>query len=174
MPSLTIREFLIIEVRRFVESACRIRGVRRIALIGSLTTPKNNPKDADVLVYIDQNVNLKSLAFAGGQFKGRTQTRNCGADIFLADPQGQYLGRTCHWRDCRPGIRVVCRALHCGRRQYLYDDLVDLRLPPSVVELPALELWPAIIRRGSLPPDLDVLIDALSSNQADRRPKAKQ
>ena len=49
---LTIRAFLLVEVQRFIERACTCPGVRRIALIGSLTTDKENPKDADVLVTV--------------------------------------------------------------------------------------------------------------------------
>ena len=50
------------------------------------------------------------------------QSQN-GGDIFLAGPKGNYLGRTCHWKNCGPGIRMSCDALHCGQRHYLHDDL---------------------------------------------------
>ena len=94
----TIRSFLLTEVLRFVQHACDCPGVQRIALVGSLTKNRNDPKDADVLVTVDNEADLTSLAAAGRTLKGRAQSRNKGADIFLSDPTGNYIGRTCHWR----------------------------------------------------------------------------
>ena len=91
------------EVLRFVERARNCPGVRRIALVGSLIGDKHNPKDADVLVTVDDDADLACLATAGRGLKGRAQSRNKGADVFLADPSGTYIGRICHWRECRPG-----------------------------------------------------------------------
>lgn len=87
-----IRAFLLTEVRRFAERARAYPGVRRIALIGSLARDKDDPKDADVLVTVDDDADLTSLATAGRRLKGRAQSRNKGADIFLADPSGNYIG----------------------------------------------------------------------------------
>ena len=105
-----------------------ILGVRRIALIGSLTTDKENPKDADVLVTVDDDADLTQLATSGRRLKGHAQSRNKGADIFLADPSGRYIGRICSWRECYPGKRMSCDARHCGRRAFLHDDLDDVTL----------------------------------------------
>jgi len=56
MPSDgSTRSFLISEVQRFMERARNIRGVRRIALVGSLATANANPKDADLLIWIDDD-----------------------------------------------------------------------------------------------------------------------
>jgi hypothetical protein len=77
-----LREFLLREVLRFVRTASTIPGVTRIALVGSLATTKPNPKDADVLVSVTDDVDLARLATAGRTLKGRAQTRNSGADIF--------------------------------------------------------------------------------------------
>ena len=96
-----LREFLLREVLRFVRTASTIPGVTRIALVGSLATMKANPKDADVLVSVTDDVDLARLATAGRTLKGRAQTRNSGADIFLADSEG-CIGRICHWRECWP------------------------------------------------------------------------
>ena len=90
-----IRAFLLAEVQRFAERACTCLGVRRIALVGSLTTDKENPKDADVLVTVDDDADLVPLATLGRRLKGHAQSRNKGADIFLADPSGRYIGRIC-------------------------------------------------------------------------------
>ena len=131
---LTIRDDLLSEVRRFVERARVCPGVRRIVLIGSLATNKEDPKDADVLVTVDDDADLTPLATAGRRLKGRAQSRNKGADIFLADPSGNYIGRICHWRECYPGIRASCDARHCGRRAYLHDDLYDIMLSASLIK----------------------------------------
>ena len=148
--------FLLSEVRHFVERARVCPGVRRIALVGSLVTDKEDPKDADVLVEIDNDADLAALAAAGRKLKGRAQSRNKGADIFLADPSGNYVGRTCHWRECYSGIRASCDARHCGRRAFLHDDLDAVALDAALIKTPPLELWPAIIRRTRLPDDVEM------------------
>ena len=152
----SIRQFLLNEVLRFVKCARACHGVRRVAVVGSLAKDKEDPKDADVLVIVDDDADLTPLAAAGRRLKGRAQSRNRGADIFLADPSGNYIGRTCHWRDCRPGIRASCDARHCGRRAFLHDDLDDVTLDAALIMAPPLELWPTIVRRTELPKDVEV------------------
>ena len=162
-----IRAFLLAEVLRFVEHACACPGVRRIALIGSLTRDKADPKDADVLVTVDDDADLTSLASAGRRLKGRAQSRNKGADIFLADSSGNYIGRTCHWRECRPGIRGSCHARHCGHRAFLHDDLDAVTLNATLIRTPPLELWPAVVRRAQLPSDVEAqLVKPLQERHA--------
>jgi hypothetical protein len=151
----TIRDYLLTEVRQFVEHARACPGVRRIALIGSLSTEKPDPKDADVLVTADDDADLTPLATAGRKLKGHAQNRNRGADIFLADPSGDYLGRICHWRECYPGIRASCDARHCGQRPFLHDDLDDVTLDTTLIKAPPLDLWPSIVRRVELPRDVE-------------------
>jgi hypothetical protein len=116
-------------VLTFVGSARSTPGVLRIALPGCLATDKPLPKDADVLVTIDAAIDLHPLARLGRRLKGTAQTINLGADIFLADAAGRYMGRICHYRECRP--RMACRALSCGLRQHLNDDLQIVTLSPS-------------------------------------------
>ncbi len=83
-----IREYLLTEVRIFIDKAQKLEGVHRIALVGSLATNKPNPKDADVLVTIDNSVDMDLLAEFGRRLKGRGQNKNSGADIFLCSPEG--------------------------------------------------------------------------------------
>ncbi len=163
----SIRSFLLDEVLRFVERARTCPGVRRIALIGSLVKDKADPKDADVLVTVDDDADLTALAAAGRRLKGRAQSRNSGADIFLADLSGKYIGRTCHWRECRPGIRVACDARHCGRRHFLHDDLDDVTLDPALVKTPPLDLWPRVVRRAEVPHDVEArLVKPIEARRA--------
>src|SRR5450756_1152245 len=95
------RRPLLLAVRSFVQAARDCSGVLRIALLGSLATTKAIPKDADVLVTIDSVLELAELARAGRQLQGFAQSMNLGADIFLADDRGCYIGRICHYRKCR-------------------------------------------------------------------------
>lgn len=169
---LPIRDFLLAEVLRFVERARLCPGVRRIALVGSLVKDKREPKDADLLVTVEDDADLALLAAAGRRLKGRAQSRNRGADIFLSDPSGNYIGRICHWRDCRPGVRVSCDARHCGLRPYLNDDLDVITLDAASIEAPPVELWPAIVRRARLPRDVERrLVEPLSRGDAARFPR---
>jgi hypothetical protein len=154
----SIRAFLLAQVLAFVHQACSCAGVRRIALVGSLATDKRHPKDADVLVTVDDDADLTPLAAAGGRLKGRAQSQNKGADIFLADPSGNYIGRTCHWRDCRPGVRVSCDARYCGRRSFLHDDLDDVKLDSDLIQSPPIDLWPTVMRRVRVPTDVDAIL----------------
>lgn len=161
LPPPSIRERLLELVPPFVLSASRVRGVRRISLLGSITTEKSNPKDVDLLVRIGDDADLDALAKLGRQLRGGANQLAKSADVFLCDEAYHYLGRTCKWRKCRPGIRVACEALHCGRRQYLYDDLGVVRLNPALVAAPPVDLFPAVVRRQALPADVERMVERL-------------
>jgi predicted nucleotidyltransferase len=152
------RPRLLDAVLAFVRAARSTPGVLRIALIGSLATDKPVPKDADVLVTIDTDMDLAPLARLGRRLQGRAQTINLGADIFLADAAGRYLGRICHYREC--WRRVACRALNCGQRQHLKDDLQIVTLSPALIGAPPIELWPRIVARCAVPADTQALLVA--------------
>ena len=159
-----LRIFLLNGVLRFTHVVRDITGVSRVSLVGSLTTSKTTPKDADVLVTVAPDCDLARLAKAGRALKGHAQTRNSGADIFLASPDGRYIGRTCGWRECRPGIRVACRALHCGATEFLNDDLQVVNLVPALIAQPPIDLWPQVARRVALPADVEqVLLEPLTT-----------
>lgn len=143
----------------------------RIALIGSLITTKPNPKDADMLVTVADDADLTLLAAHGRKLLGHCQHRNLGGEVFLANPLGVYLGRTCPWKDCRPGIRMSCDALHCGARPHLHDDLRTIRLPKSLIAQPPIELWQQLVAHTAVPADVEALLLApLRADQA--RPPA--
>ncbi len=150
-----VRVHLITESLKFVLAARKLPGITRITLIGSLTTDKKKPKDADLLLTVKDDMDLEPLARIGRRLKGHAQNINCGADIFLVNPENKYLGRVCHWRACEPGIRMRCYAHHCGRRQYLYDDLKIIKLNDSLIAEPPLELWPEVIARVAIPRDVE-------------------
>lgn len=154
-PTPLVRARLIAEAMAFARAASRLSGVIRIALLGSITTSKSDPKDVDLLVTVADGADLVPLATLGRKLQGHLQSLNRGADIFLADPAATYLGRICPWRDCRPGLRLRCDALHCGRRVHLYDDLATIELPLSLVAAPPVEFWPGIVVRVPIPVDLE-------------------
>lgn len=152
------RQYLLHAAARFIDSVKGFSGILRIAVVGSILTTKKYPKDIDLLVYIDDDADLEKIAAAGRRLKGSAQTRNLGADIFLADEKKQYIGRTCGWKICEFGIRMACRADHCGRRKYLNDDLSDLRLETDLVKNPPLVVWPAVAAIVKVPSDvMDIL-----------------
>ena len=155
------RRQLLEALRRFVAAVRRLPGVRRIAVLGSIVTTKPGPKDIDVLVVVADAADLTPLAMCARRLQGQAQSFNRGADVFLADERGSYIGRMCHWRDCRPGVRRSCDALHCGRRPYLHDDLDVITLNSTVVLSPPITLWPTVERRGELPADVDEVVAAL-------------
>jgi hypothetical protein len=110
--------------------ACHIAGVRRVGLIGSITDEKPEPKDLDLLVTLENDLDLTLLARLGRQVRCRLQSINCG-----------------------------CDARHCGRREFLHDDLDDISLEADLIRKPPVELWPTRIKRRRIPPDLAAIID---------------
>ena len=183
-PQLPVRTQLLAATLLFVQSASRLSGVERIALIGSLTTPEPSPKDVDLLVTVTDTMDLAPLAKAARQLNGRAmQTgRSRGGDVFLADVSGNYLGRACPWKDCGPGIRQSCDALHCGQRHYLHDDLPAITLDSALIQAPPIELWPAVVMRVEVPADVEELLlkparaglPSAASRQPSTKPEGQQ
>jgi hypothetical protein len=153
------RRHLLDAVLSFVRAARSLPGVRRIALVGSLTTDKPVPKDADVLVTIPGDMELGPLARIGRSLKGSAQKINLSADIFLADEGGRYIGRTCSYSECHP--RRSCEARGgCREGRHLNDDLHVVTLNPELVSAPPIELWPRIVARCAVPPDTHAMLIA--------------
>jgi predicted nucleotidyltransferase len=98
-PQSPMRVQLLEAALTFVRSAACLPVVKRIALIGSLTTPEPSPKDIDVLVTVTDDMSLAPLAKVARQLNGRAMQsgRSRGGDVFLADVGGNYLGWTCPW-----------------------------------------------------------------------------
>ena len=159
----TARERLLAEVLAFVQAASQLAGVTRIALIGSLTTVEPDPKDADLLVTVTDDMDLAPLATSGRKLQGHAQSFARGGEVFLADEQGHYLGRTCPWKRCGPGIRLRCDALHCGRRPFLHDDFEAVTLDESLIAKPPIELWPQVLTRVAVPEDVEMKLFGLLS-----------
>ena len=154
----TVRQRLLEDALQFVRTASRFPGVLRIALLGSLATAKPEPKDVDLLLTVTDEADLPPMASAGRRLKGHAQSYNHGADVFVADRQGHYVGRLCPWKRCAPGVRASCDALHCGRRPFLHDDLATIQLTANLVLHPPLELFPEVIRRVPLPADVEMIL----------------
>jgi hypothetical protein len=130
-PSPSVSEHrrpLLLGAYSFVRAASAYAGVRRISLLGSLATAKAIPKDVDLLVTIDSTMDLTQLARACRRLMGSIQSINLGADVFLADVAGRYLGRICYYRECRPRaacdrrgrfLEYFCRASATAARQLM-------------------------------------------------------
>ena len=157
LDSRSKRQKLLAHLPWFVRSVTKVDGVHRMSVLGSITTEKQKPKDIDFLVMIEDSADLEPVARLGRKLKGRTGSERGGADIFLTDTLGNYMGRTCSWKECRPGARMSCEALNCGRRQYLYDDLQKVTLSRETID-GALQLWPTVGKRVGLPEDLGTVI----------------
>ena len=161
------RDSLLAAALWFVETAVRVSGVQCIALIGSIVTDRQSPKDVDFMLYIADDADLAPLAAIARRLQGRLQSQNRGADVFLADERLRYLGRTCPWKVCGPGVRASCDALHCGCRPYLHDDLAALRLPDSLIAAPPVELWPVVVHRCKAPADVEEMVSRLQQPHDD-------
>lgn len=162
---LSLRHQLLNGVLIFVQAASQLPGIIRIALIGSLTTDKADPKDADLLVTVANDVNLPALATLGRKLQGHCQALNRGGEVFLADVEHHYLGRTCPWKQCQPGVRAACDALNCGKRPFLHDDLSAIKLSKTLIAKPPIELWPQITAHVPVPEDVtEIVIRPLQQN----------
>ena len=163
------REPLLEATLAFVQKVSQLPGTRRIALLGSLCTEKAIPKDVDLLVEVEGDADLTALAKSKRQLSGKTMATGdgCGADVFICNPAGKYLGRICSWKTCQTGIRQACEALHCRQRQFLYDDLQNVKLDPPQIQSPPLDLWPEVISRVELPDDVvECLVTPLQGRPA--------
>ncbi len=160
------RTRLIVEVLNFTRAVRQLPGITRVALIGSLATTKPDPAGADLLVSITGDADLTRLAEEARRLQGHAQSFNHTAEVYLADPNGEYLGRTCPWRQCGPQANANCDALHCGQRPYLHDDLHATRLSSSLVAMPPLILWPEVEAGAALPNDIRIgLVSPLQAEQ---------
>ena len=81
-----VRAHLLDAAFRFIDTIRGRHGITKIALIGSLTTDKPNPKDVDFLVTVDDDLDLRGLAKQSRRLLGMTQQNsNHGTDVFLAN-----------------------------------------------------------------------------------------
>jgi len=119
MGPTEIRTQLVAEVLAFVLGASKLPGISRIALIGSLTTRKLDPKDADLLVTVTDDAHLESLTQLGRKLQGRAMALGRGGEVFLVDAQNTYLGRICPWKECAPTAA------------FLIDDNIKVKLKAS-------------------------------------------
>jgi hypothetical protein len=54
----------------FVRSVAQVEGVRKIFILGSITTERQKPKDIDSLVMVENSADLRPLARLGRKLKG--------------------------------------------------------------------------------------------------------
>ncbi len=154
----TDRGALLLAAAAFLEKARGFEEVLQVALIGSLSTNKTNPKDLDLMVTVAPGCDLKRLAKPGRQTQGRVQRGHLGVDIFLVEI-GKYLGRACSYRE--PHSRMLCtqRRLSCDLdRCFLCHTSGSFVLKKTVVEDPPIVLHPAYSARVEVPDDVRRLL----------------
>uniref|UniRef100_B0SY82 Uncharacterized protein n=1 Tax=Caulobacter sp. (strain K31) TaxID=366602 RepID=B0SY82_CAUSK len=157
------RPVLLAATLDFVREARTCPNVLRIALVGSLATPKPIPKDVDVLVTLADHEDLTALAQISRRLKGRANAINLGADIFLCDADSRYIGRVCCYRECHP--RMACEGRQCTTGRFLNNDLDNVALDRSLTLAPPIDLWPTLQRRTAVPDDVEqLLLSALSED----------
>lgn len=147
------RSVLLAAALDFVREARACPNVLRIALVGSLSSAKPIPKDIDVLVTLADHDDLAALAQVARRLKGRANAINLGADIFLCDAKGRYLGRVCRYRECHP--RMACEGRQCASGRHLNNDFHLVSLDRSLTLAPPIDLWPRVERRVAVPDDVE-------------------
>ena len=157
------RQYLLLAATAFVRTVCSLPGITRIALIGSLTTDKPDPKDIDLLLTVAPNADIAELDRLARKLQGQisaTARGLYGADVFLADPASVYLGRLCKHREC-PSLRQ-CLARHCGARPHLKDDLAVITLDAALIAAPPIVLWPVVAASVPVPVDVQEILLAVA------------
>jgi hypothetical protein len=146
------RKILFTAGETFVRRIVRVRGVVRVALVGSMTTDKPNPKDIDFLLTVSDEFDIAEAATVGRKLKGCLVGHNSGADIFLCDTNHRYIGRTCNYRECHR--RVACEGETCRPGSWLNTDFHLVKLAPTLCENPPVIIWPFQQTAESVPADV--------------------
>jgi hypothetical protein len=150
--SETRREMLAV-LEEFLPSLEELECVEMIGLMGSMTMPKLEPKDIDLVVCTASGSDLVGLAAIFRKMLGRLQSIGRGIDIFIFE-NGDYIGRPCIHRECAPGIRLSCKADHCGKRRHLCDDLKEMMLYPTTLTRLPVKLHPRSWYLDDVPQDI--------------------
>lgn len=146
---------------KFVRRVLEVRGVLRVALVGSITTDKQNPKDIDFLLTVSDEFDIEAAATVGRKLKGFLQGLNSGADIFLCDASHRYIGRTCNYRECHS--RVACEGNNCRRGSWLNTDFHLVKLKRELCENPPVIIWPEQRISDSVPQDVSRMLANLKA-----------
>ena len=140
---------LLIAVCSFVRAARSVRGCC------VSVTNKPIPKDADVLVTIDDTTDLTGLARAGRRLKGLLKPSTLA-------PTSSSLMRLGVTSDAFASIASAIRAWHAS------PSIADaaptstmthvVTLSKELLAAPPIDLWPDVVRRLKVPPDVDALL----------------
>lgn len=112
--------------------------------------PKKNQDDSDSM---SEEESDEHFAYIAGYTSGGAPFGTTWEEMAeMEKREAEYLGRTCPWRECGPGIRTRCHAQHCGG--HLYDDLQVLTLKRELLAEPPLEVFPKVVVRQEIPGDV--------------------
>jgi len=129
-------------------------------------SPTAPTERVDLLVFVSGGTDLAPLAAAARRLKGRLQSQNRGADIFLATRRVTWAG-SARGEYANPGSARMRRAA-LWATALLHDDLATIRLDSSLIAAPPLQLWPTVVRRAEIPGDVEALARRLSNRITSR------
>lgn len=173
MPTNPIREAFIKNALEFAEQLSRKEGVRRVAIVREITQPVKKPHILCLLVTIGEEAPVKPIADVGRKLTGRmlSMPESVGSDVFLANEQHEYLGRTCNYRECHP--RAACRGGQCYGT-YICNDFHIFTLEKEVIESPPVEVFPRVVIRDRIPDDLRQALEEYQKRVMPARPMEKE
>lgn len=153
MATTPIRTIFIQHALEFAEQLSRKQGVLRVAIVREITQPVKEPEILCLLVTISEEAPIRPIADIGRKLAGRmlSMPRAAGSDLFLANEQHEYLGRTCLYRECHP--RVRCEGNQCNG-SYICNDFHVFTLEKEVIQSPPVEVFPRVVIRDRIPNDL--------------------
>jgi len=160
----TDRGALLLAAQWFFNRAIKLESITRIALIGSICTDKQHPKDIDILLTIKPDADISSISKLKRQMSGRSQRGLLGADIFLME-EGSYIGRPCRFREPHPRVGCAQDGLRCDfDRPFLCDTSNSFELKNEVITSPPIILYPRLLAARKIPADIQAVFNFSQEN----------
>ena len=118
------RQRMLEGVGQFAQKLRRFSSVIEVGLAGTLASEDEYPNDIDAVVFLDGFNELPDIARAA-----RQMASVCNSwEVFVFTVDFKYLGRICHYKECRP--RVACADKRCGTYPHIYE-LADFVFDPN-------------------------------------------
>ena len=125
-----VRDSLLEAALWFVQAAARLSGVQRIALIGSIMSDRQHPKDIDLMVYIADDADLhpwqRWRAGSGVGSRARTGAPTCSWQTSDATTWvGSAPGRSAGPGFAPHAMRCIAGGVHtCMTTSRRFDSLI--------------------------------------------------
>lgn len=122
--------------KTFAGKVAGVKGIREVALCGSVVTADPYPNDIDIAIVIDALADLPAIARAARQISSTYH----GWEVFVLRADRTYLGRICHRKQC-PTQTARCDQADRGAVPHL-GNLADFDFDPFLFLAPPIEiLW---------------------------------